>query len=123
MDSMQSLAMLMGWLLTNGFSMLVLLIGVATACVWWARIPRSAMLLLIASLLGLLAYVVTGWYYSFYLPQLVSSHGMTTRQVGYVNSILGFVAGLFHAAVYMLLIFAVVSGRKPPRQPPDPPWR
>lgn len=120
---MDALPHLLGWLAGNGFSILAALAGIVVACVLWVRAPRSALLLLIASVMNLLLTAITAWYYAIYMPQQLQLHGMPMSDQMRITAAVSLALGLFHAIAYGLLIWAVADGRGRTKLPPDLPRR
>jgi hypothetical protein len=102
------------WLSSNVFAILSAVAGITVACVLWSRAPRAAMLLLAASVLQLLVLAITTWFYMFFLPYM-ADFGGDARQAMIWS---GLVAGLLHAVIYGLMIWAVATDRRQRMAPP-----
>jgi hypothetical protein len=101
----------------GSFQTLATIAGIVVACVIWARAPRAAMLLMIASVLQLLLQMASIWFYSIYLPGLNATHETGVYILANVSLISMFGFGLLHALVYGLLIWAVATGRSSSARP------
>ena len=92
--------------------LLVWLIGMALALLWWQRAPKVAAATLIAC--GLfLADALVGTFITVVLPRLLVDRGQSAAQVGTAFALVGIVRSLLHAALWCAVLFAIFSGRGP----------
>ena len=80
----------------------------AAALILWRRAPVSSLLVVLASIVTILAFVV----YPFAFAAAVRSIGSDSESVSRINSTFGFVWSLFRAAYLIVLAVAVYLGRR-----------
>jgi hypothetical protein len=120
MEPVQQLLVL---LLNSIFPILVAVAGIVVAILLWKRAHRSALLLLIASVLQLLLHLASTSFYTFFMPQWAQLHGYTTTERAQLSAAVGMGFAFLYAVVYGLLIWAVAAGRRMPTSPPALPMR
>jgi hypothetical protein len=98
---------------------LVWLVAIIVAIVNWRRHPRVSLLTLIAFAMFFIAAFV-GTALTSWLPLTLHERGLPGTQMGNVALILSFLRGLFDAAAWVLLVFAIFGWRRerPPTELP-----
>jgi len=95
--------------------MLVYLVGLVLALVFWRRCPVSCVLTLIATLL-LLGLIVTSTFVYQYLFHARAEMDWPPERIELMYSVIRFVSSLLHALGIGLLLAAVFAGRKRAQQ-------
>jgi hypothetical protein len=90
--------------------LLIWLVGMALAVVWWQRAPRVALVTCGACGLFLLDALI-GTAISVALPSMLIDNGQSASQVGTAFALIGGVRSLLHAALWAAVLFAIFSGR------------
>ena len=90
--------------------LLIWLVGIALALVWWQRAPRVALVTCSACGLFLLDALI-GTAISVALPSMMIDNGQSATQVGTAFALIGGVRSLLHAALWAAVLFAIFSGR------------
>ncbi|MEP7190595.1 MAG: hypothetical protein ABI901_15500 [Roseiflexaceae bacterium] len=79
--------------------LLIWLVGIALAIVWWQRAPKVALVTCIACGLFLLDALI-GTAISVALPSMLIDNGQSVTQVGTAFALIGGVRSLLHAALW-----------------------
>ena len=95
--------------------LLIWLVGIALALVWWQRAPKVALVTCIACGLFLLDALI-GTAISVALPSMMMDNGRSATQVGTAFALIGILRSLLHAALWVAVLFAIFSGRGPAKQ-------
>ncbi len=114
-----SMQMLYG-LLANAPPMAAAVIGVVVAGVFWRKMPDSALLLLLASIIEIVVLLASGWYHFAYFPAAVQAHEQTTMELARHAAVFGMATSVAQGIVFGLLVWAVAAGRgrqSPPVMP------
>jgi hypothetical protein len=90
--------------------LLIWLVGMALALLWWQRAPKAALATCVACGLFLLDALI-GAFISVALPSMLIERGQSTAQVGTAFALVGIVRSLLHAALWAAVLFAIFSGR------------
>ena len=90
--------------------LLIWLVGIALALVWWQRAPKVALVTCIACGLFLLDALI-GTAISVALPSMMIDNGQSATQVGTAFTLIGGARSLLHAALWAAVLFAIFSGR------------
>lgn len=90
--------------------LLIWLVGIALALVWWQRAPKVALVTCIACGLFLLDALI-GTAISVALPSMMIDNGQSATQVGTAFALISGVRSLLHAALWAGVLFAIFSGR------------
>jgi hypothetical protein len=90
--------------------LLLWLVGVALALVWWQRAPKVALVTCVACGLFLLDALI-GTAISVALPSMLIDNGQSAAQVGTAFALIGLVRSLLHAALWAAVLYAIFSGR------------
>jgi hypothetical protein len=90
--------------------LLVWLVGIALALVWWQRAPKIARVTCVACGLFLLDALI-GTAISVALPSMMMDNGQSAMQVGTAFALIGILRSLLHAAIWAAVLFAIFSGR------------
>ena len=90
--------------------LLVWLVGIALALVWWQRAPKIALVTCVACGLFLLDALI-GTAISVALPSMMMDNGQSATQVGTAFALIGILRSLLHAAIWAAVLFAIFSGR------------
>ena len=90
--------------------LLVWLVGVALALVWWQRAPKVALATCIACGLFLVDTLI-GTFITVALPSMMVENGQSSAQIGSAFALIGVVRSLLHAALWAAVLFAIFSGR------------
>jgi hypothetical protein len=90
---------------------LVWLIGIILAIVFWNQHPRVSLLSLIA-LIGLMILTLVGTFLNVWLPMNLDKSGWTVTQMGIRLGIFGFISSLLSAGFWGLLLAAIFGWRK-----------
>jgi len=99
------------WLLATAPTLLVYVVGIVLAAVFWRRYPRPALLTLIAMIV-LLLLAVGGTFWSFWLPQKLLEDGVSTQQVGVILGASAFVRSVIVAIAMGLMLAAIFGWRR-----------
>src|SRR3954467_1227218 len=75
--------------------LLVWLVGMALALLWWQRAPKIALITCVACGLFLLDALI-GTFISVALPSMMIEQGQSTAQIGTAFSLIGIVRSLLH---------------------------
>jgi hypothetical protein len=92
--------------------LLIWLVGMALALVWWQRAPKVALVTCVDCGLFLLDALV-GTAISVALPSMLIDNRQSATQVGTAFALLGGIRSLLHAALWAGVLFAIFSGRTP----------
>ena len=90
--------------------LLVWLVGIGLALVWWQRAPKIALVTCVACGLFLLDALI-GTAISVALPSMMMDNGRSATQVGTAFALIGILRSLLHAAIWAAVLFAIFSGR------------
>jgi hypothetical protein len=90
--------------------LLVWLVGIALALVWWQRAPKIALVTCVACGLFLLDALI-GTAISVALPSMMMDNGQSATRVGTAFALIGVLRSLLHAAIWAAVLFAIFSGR------------
>jgi hypothetical protein len=90
--------------------LLIWLVGMALALLWWQRAPRVALATSVACGLFLLDALI-GTFISVALPGMLIERGQGSAQIGSAFALVGIVRSLLHAALWAAVLFAIFSGR------------
>ena len=90
--------------------LLIWLVGMALALLWWQRAPKVALMTCVACGLFLLDALI-GTFISVALPSMLIERGQPTAQVGTAFALVGIVRSLLHATLWAAVLFAIFSGR------------
>ena len=91
--------------------LLVYLVGMVVALVFWRRCPRPAMLTLIGMALLLVTTLVQSFLF-IYFHWARDDFGWSHERLGWMLSANGLVGSVFRAAAFGLVLTAVFIGRK-----------
>ena len=100
-------------LLAQSPVLLVYLIGLILALVFWRRCPTPSLLVLVATVL-LLLVTVTHPFVIQYLVQASTEMGWTIEKAAWMSSVVGLTSSCLHAAALGLLVAAVFLQRRVP---------
>ena len=89
--------------------LLIWLVGIALAIVWWQRAPKVALVTSVACGLFLLDALL-GTAISVALPSMLIDNGQSATQVGTAFALIGGVRSLLHAVLWAAVLFAIFSG-------------
>jgi hypothetical protein len=93
--------------------LLIWLVGIALALVWWQRAPKVALVTCIACGLFLLdALIGTAIWVA--LPSMMIDNGQSATQVGTTYALIGGIRSLLHAALWVAVLYAIFNGRVAP---------
>ncbi len=90
--------------------LLVWVVGMALALLWWQRAPKVALVTCIVCGIFLLDALI-GTAISVVLPGMLIEQGRDTAQIGTAFGLIGFVRSLLHAVLWAAVLFAIFSGR------------
>jgi len=90
--------------------LLIWLVGMALALLWWQRAPKVALVTCVVCGLFLLDALI-GTFISVVLPSMLIEHGQSSAQIGTAFALIGIVRSLLHAALWVAVLFAIFSGR------------
>ena len=90
--------------------LLVWLVGMALALLWWQRAPKVALATCVACGLFLLDALI-GAAISVALPSMLIEQGRSSAQIGTAFGLIGIFRSLLHAALWAAVLFAIFSGR------------
>lgn len=90
--------------------LLVWLVGIVLALLWWQRAPKVALVTCVACGLFLLDALI-GTAIVVALPNMLSERGQSAVQIGTAFGLVGMVRSLLHAALWVAVLFAIFSGR------------
>jgi hypothetical protein len=90
--------------------LLIWLVGMALALLWWQRAPRVALVTCIACGVFVLDALI-GTFISVALPSIMIDRGQSTAQIGIMFGQIGIARALLHAALWAAVLFAIFSGR------------
>ncbi|WP_130617748.1 hypothetical protein [Dyella amyloliquefaciens] len=96
------------------------IVGLVVAGVFWRKMPRAAMLLLLASVLEMAVLAASGWYHMVYFPAALQAHDRTMVELTRNMAFVGFATSALHGLVFGLLVWAVATGRGRPVPPAVP---
>lgn len=86
------------------------IVGIAMAGVYWARARKSAVLVLVASVLQILLIVAQSVMSGWYIPHLMHEGSFSSTQV-FITA-WAVVSSLLHAMALGLMIWAAFTGRR-----------
>ena len=95
--------------------LLVWLAGMALALLWWQRAPKVALATCVVCGLFLLDALI-GTAIAVALPSMLIERGQSSAQIGTAFGLIGIVRSLLHAALWVVVLFAIFSGRGPAKQ-------
>jgi len=98
-------------LLANAPPMTAAIIGVVVAGVFWRKMPGSALLLMLASIIEIMLLLASGWYHFAYFPAAVQAHEQTTMELARRAAVFGIATSVLQGIVFGLLVWAVAAGR------------
>lgn len=107
-------------LLGTSPQMTAAIVGMVVAGVFWRKMPRSALLLLIASVLEMVVLAASGWYHMVYFPAAVQAHDKTMMELTRNVAFVGIATSVMHGLAFGLLVWAVATGRGRPVPPAVP---
>ena len=90
--------------------LLIWLVGIALAIVWWQRAPKVALVTCIACGLFLLDALI-GTAILVVLPSIMIDNGQSAPQIGNAFGLIGGARSLLHALLWAAVLFAIFSGR------------
>ena len=90
--------------------LLIWLVGMALALLWWQRAPKVALATGVACGLFLLDALL-GTAITIVLPSMLIDQGRSSAQIGTAFGLIGIVRSLLHAALWAAVLFAIFSGR------------
>jgi MFS superfamily sulfate permease-like transporter len=98
-------------LATRSPVLLVYVIGLVLALVFWQRHPRPCVLVLLAMVLALFTSLVSAFLFT-YLPRAMDEFGWNHHQLGLMLSAVSITASILHAGAMGMLLTAVFVGRQ-----------
>ena len=113
MNSSSVIPTLMTQMASQSPVLIVYVLGIVLALIFWRRCPTSCVFTLIAMAILLLT-TVAQTFLNIYVVQLRASQGWTSAQVGTFFTINALVGGVLRAAAMGLLLAAVFMGRPSP---------
>jgi hypothetical protein len=90
--------------------LLIWLVGMALALLWWQRAPKVALATCVACGLFLLDALI-GTFISVALPSMLIERGQSAAQIGTAFALVSIVRSLLHATLWAAVLFAIFSGR------------
>jgi len=96
------------------------IIGLVVAGVFWRKMPGSALLLLLASVIEMMVLLASGWYHFVYFPAVMEAHEQTTMELARHAAVFGIATSVAQGITFGLLVWAVAAGRGrqlPPAMP------
>ena len=90
--------------------LLVWLVGIALALLWWQRAPKVALVTCIVCGVFLLDALI-GTFILVALPGMLIERGQSSAQIGSAFGLIGIVRSLLHAVLWAAVLFAIFSGR------------
>jgi hypothetical protein len=90
--------------------LLIWLVGMALALLWWQRAPKVALVTCIACGLFLLDALI-GTTILVVLPGMMIDNGQSAPQIGNAFALISILRSLLHAAIWAAVLFAIFSGR------------
>ena len=90
--------------------LLIWLVGMALALLWWQRAPKVALVTCVVCGLFLLDALI-GTAITVALPSMLIDNGQSASQVGTAFALIGGFRSLLHAALWAAVLFAIFSGR------------
>jgi hypothetical protein len=94
---------------------LVWLIGLVLALVYWRRHPTVSLLAIIA-IVGFLVTSLVGTYLSVWLPLTLQERGWSIGRIGILMTARGVIGSLISAVLWALLLAAVFGWRNRPAE-------
>ena len=107
-------------LLGTSPQMTAAIVGIVVAGVFWQKMPRAALLLLVASVLETAVLAASGWYHVVYFPEAVQAHDKTMVELTRNMAFVGIGTSIVHGLAFGLLVWAVATGRGRPLPPAVP---
>jgi hypothetical protein len=93
-------------------SLVVWIVGIAFAIIYWRKHPQISALALIG--IALLALVtIVGTIVSLWLPSVLFERGLRAEEIGWAFSLIGIVQSLIGAVAWALILLAVFKERGP----------
>jgi hypothetical protein len=90
----------------------VWLVGMVLALMWWQRAPRVAAVTCAACAV-FMADALIGSFVSVALPSMLLQRGQGPSQLGFAFAAIGIIRSLLHTALWCGILFAIFSGRGP----------
>lgn len=107
-------------LLGTSPQMTAAIVGIVVAGVFWQKMPRAAVLLLVASVLEMVVLAGSGWYHMVYFPAAIQAHDKTVMELTRNAALVGIATSIMHGLAFGLLVWAVATGRGRPSPPAVP---
>jgi hypothetical protein len=103
-------------------TIIIFLVGLVLSSVYWSRRPRQSMLVMVASVIGLVTSAGNCMVFSYIVSNRSSMGSRATNL-----AVLSVVTSIFTAVPYILLLVAALGGRSeqaafPVQMPPPPPF-
>ena len=92
--------------------LLVWLVGMALALLWWQRAPKVALVTCVACGVFFLDALI-GTLIAVALPSILIEQGQSSAQIGTAFGLIGLARALLHAVLWATILFAIFSGRGP----------
>src|SRR5690348_13081592 len=108
---------MLGQLAIQAPMILIWLVGMALALLWWQRAPKVALTTCVACGLFVLDALI-GTAITVALPSLLIERGQSSAQIGTAFGVIGLLRSLLHAALWVAILFAIFSGRGAGRTQP-----
>jgi hypothetical protein len=106
----------LGQLAIQAPMILIWLVGMALALLWWQRAPRVALATCVACGLFVLDALI-GTAITVALPSMLIEQGQSSAQIGTAFGVIGALRSLLHAALWIAILFAIFSGRRAQARP------
>jgi hypothetical protein len=90
--------------------LLVWIVGMILALLWWQRAPRVALITCVACGVFLLDALI-GTFIAVTLPGALLARGQSSGQIGAAFTVIGLARSVLHAALWAAVLFAIFSGR------------
>lgn len=88
----------------------VWLVGMVLALMWWRRAPKVAAVTCAACAIFAVDALI-GSFISVALPSMLIQRGQSPSQLGYAFAAIGIVRSLLHTVLWCGILFAIFSGR------------
>ena len=92
--------------------LVIWLVGMLLALLWWQRAPKVAAVTCVACALFLVDTLI-GTLIVVALPGMLIERGQSTSQVAVAFTVIGICRALLHAVLWSAVLFAIFSGRSP----------
>jgi hypothetical protein len=112
-EPVELVLLILGHLLARAPMLLVYLIGIVLALVWWRRYPAVSALTFAAMGLLLLLEILSTTTFAILPSHLVRDRQLRPEQYSWILMLVGVVLGLLRAFLFGLLLIAIFIGRKP----------